>query len=72
MRGLRRGQGHVKLTPEEVEQIVLAQGKVKQVKLAKRYGVHPSTISKIWNGASWGGIGTDKVSDNGEIQANSE
>lgn len=56
-----RGQGNVKLHPEEVRAILSARGKVKRKKLAAKYGVDPSTISKIWNGANWQGIKIHEV-----------
>lgn len=56
-----RGQGNVKLHPEEVRAILAAQGRVKRKKLAAKYGVDPSTISKIWNGDNWSGIKIHEV-----------
>ena len=56
LRPLRRGEGHIKLTEEEVAIIKRDQGKVKRKTLAEKFGVDPSTISKIWYGQAWGHV----------------
>lgn len=42
-----------KLTEKQVAEIRAARGNVRQVDLAKRYGVHHSHISRIQTGDSW-------------------
>lgn len=63
LRPKRRGEGNIKLTRDEVIEIHLARGRVKRKELAVRYGVDPSTISKVWHGRSWSG---DKINTAGQ------
>jgi hypothetical protein len=45
-----------KLTPEQVEAIRVEQryGQTSTgAEVAKAFRVHPSTVSRIWNGKSW-------------------
>lgn len=56
LRPKRRGEGNIKLTEDEVVEIHLARGRVKRKVLAARYGVDPSTISKVWYGQNWSAV----------------
>lgn len=47
------------LTPEAVVEIKALRGAMTGVAIAERYGVHPATISGIFCGKSWRGIGPD-------------
>src|SRR5262249_4327744 len=46
-------QGLSKLTKRNVETIRSLRGKVTQVELAKRYGVHWHTIARAQSGETW-------------------
>ena len=45
---------HAKLTGREARAILAVRGKVSSTELAKRYGLCPSAITRIWTGARWG------------------
>ena len=42
-----------KLSPEDVRTIRSLRGKVKNIDLARRYGVHDSRIARIQRGTAW-------------------
>jgi hypothetical protein len=53
----RRWPGpNTKLTPDQVEAIRAEQRygqTATEVEIARAFNVHPSTISRIWNGKAW-------------------
>jgi DNA invertase Pin-like site-specific DNA recombinase len=57
MLAARRWPGpNTKLTPEQVEAIRAEQRygqTATEVEIARAFNVHPSTISRIWNGKAW-------------------
>lgn len=56
--GLRTGNfgaanGSTKLTAEQVEEILTLKDRMAQRKIAERFGVHRSTITKVFAGRTW-------------------
>jgi transposase-like protein len=51
--GTGEGHGGAKLTEDNVREIRLAAGLVRQTELARRYGVSPNCIRQIVRGLTW-------------------
>lgn len=50
----RKGRhGNVRLSLEQVQEIRLLKGTASRQVIGPRYGVHPVTISDIWQGRTW-------------------
>jgi hypothetical protein len=48
----RKGRGRAKLTPAQVREIRARAGELQRI-LARDYGVHQTTISRVVCGAGW-------------------